>query len=96
MVPMVPLRLAEDILSLRDGKPSCALSFGATLDADGALAEVRYSPRLSVERLTYAGVDEILADRDGTAPIDAEGLTSCARLRMRRAASRMAEGGRRP
>ena len=38
--PMVPLRLAEDILSLRDGTPSCALSFGATLDADGALADV--------------------------------------------------------
>ena len=25
LVPMVPLRLAEDILSLRDGTPSCAL-----------------------------------------------------------------------
>ena len=77
LVPMVPLRLAEDILSLRDGTPSCALSFGATLDADGALAESTIQPTLvAVERLTYAGVDEILADRDGTAPIDAEGLTT--------------------
>ena len=77
LVPMVPLRLAEDILSLRDGTPSCALSFGATLDADGALAQTTIQPTLvTVERLTYAGVDEILADRDGTAPIDAEGLTT--------------------
>ena len=64
-------------MSLRDGTPSCALSFGATLDADGALGDVTIQPSLvAVERLTYAGVDEILADRDGTAPIDAEGLTT--------------------
>ena len=47
-----------------------------------------------MERLT-TGVDEILADSDGTAPIDAEGLTSCARSRMRGATAGMAEGGRR-
>lgn len=62
MVPMFPPELATGPMSLVQGQICCALSFGLTLDASGAIQD--YSIHASLikitYRLTYDDVDEML------------------------------------
>ena len=66
LIPMFPLSIAAGPLSLREDQPSCALSFGVVLDADGAI-NADYPPLITpslvrARRLTYGLVDQLLRD----------------------------------
>lgn len=62
MISMFPSDLATGPMSLKQGKTCCALSFGVTLDAAGAIADYTLHASLikPTYRLTYDDVDEIL------------------------------------
>ncbi|WP_338462487.1 ribonuclease R family protein [Synechococcus elongatus IITB7] len=62
MVPMFPLELAAGPMSLVQGQPCCALSFGICLDESGAIASYEIVPSQirPTYRLTYEDVDEML------------------------------------
>ncbi len=62
MVPMFPSELATGPMSLVQGNNCCALSFGVTLDENGAVEEYTIHPTQikPTYRLTYDDVDEML------------------------------------
>lgn len=86
-VPMFPHCLAEGAFSLRaagGGGACCALSFGATLDASGALSSCDVAPSLVsvTHRLTYAEADaDIALGPGGCAHGDLQVLYEAARVR---------------
>lgn len=61
-IPMLPPRLSEDALSLREGEPRPAISFLARIDAQGQIVQYRLCrSRLRVsKRLTYDEADQLL------------------------------------
>jgi exoribonuclease-2 len=90
MIPMFPSELATGPMSLNQGKTSCALSFGVTLDESGAVHEYSIHASLikSTYRLTYEDVDEMVQWG-----VQAESeLESIARWAKRRQAWRHAQG----
>jgi exoribonuclease-2 len=90
MIPMFPSELATGPMSLNQGKTSCALSFGVTLDESGAVQEYSIHASLikSTYRLTYEDVDEMVQWG-----VQAESeLESIARWAKRRQAWRHAQG----
>ncbi len=62
IIPMFPPELATGPMSLNQGKISCALSFGITLDEAGGVKDysIHASSIKSTYRLTYEDVDEML------------------------------------
>ncbi len=62
MIPMFPTELATGPMSLVQGQPCCALTFGVLLSEEGAVEEYSIQPSLirPTYRLTYDDVDEML------------------------------------
>jgi len=62
MVPMFPLELATEGMSLIQGRTCCALSFGVVLTEEGDVADYTIQATLikPTYRLTYEDVDEML------------------------------------
>jgi exoribonuclease-2 len=62
IIPMFPVELATQAMSLVQGQTCCALSFGVTLDDAGNIEHYTIHPSLikPTYRLTYEDVDEIL------------------------------------
>ena len=62
MIPLFPWVLAEGVFSLTVNEERCALSFGAVLDDQGALADVTVVPSKVVvdRRFSYEDVDAII------------------------------------
>ena len=88
--PMLPMRLAADVLSLRSGKRCAALSVGVLLTSDGAIAQHRITrswvqPRY---RLNYEDADELI----DLAPPGDEGLARMAALLQQRMRWRLEQG----
>jgi len=69
-IPMFPRPLSDGPFSLRPGVPTAALSVGVRLRGDGSLDAgsivIRPSTISPAARLTYDGVDSVLAAGDGT------------------------------
>lgn len=66
-IPMLPPRLSEDALSLREGEPRPGISFLARLDGQGQILDYRLCrSRLKVhKRLTYDEADQLITHDPG-------------------------------
>ena len=81
-VPMFPFELAAGPMSLVQGKECYALSFGITLDEEGAVESYEIHPSLvkPTYRLTYDDVDEML-QLGITAESELQSLSKWSKLR---------------
>jgi exoribonuclease II len=62
MISMFPIEIATGPMSLIQGQPCCALSFGVILTEEGAIEDYQICPSVikPTYRLTYRDVDEML------------------------------------
>eukprot|EP00762_Andalucia_godoyi_P005457 ANDGO_08348.mRNA.1 putative ribonuclease sll1290 len=97
-IPMLPSSLSEGLFSLAADRPCAVLSFCARLSSDGTILESRIVPAVvrRIVRLTYEGVDGLLAAyqgaADGAAPHSVRVLTALHRFSVARERFRKASG----